>query len=244
MAKLEWKDGDGAWPLTTARLRAIWKKIEADPDARKALDRIDKAGFSISHLEPNDASFKQPTWADYVAAIPVVPNKPSTRRIHRKSSLKKYWPLVRHLRRFAENLNSPFVEMRSFGLRDHPIQSVDSLRQNFLNAASTVEHFLSCDHYVRRRNPQNTLIASLRWEIRYRTGRPHDRELGVLINAAYRAAGYKQGCYIDSTTLDRIEKRDKESRVKATRRTRYRNIAPRPSPRGSTRNRRKPEKGV
>jgi hypothetical protein len=179
MGKMAWTDGEGAQPITTGQLREIWKKIKSNSDAREALGRLNKAGFSISDLEPRDATFKQPSWADYVAAIPLVPNKLSTRRVHRKSSLRKYWPLVRHLRRLAENLNTPFVEMGFWGLRDHPVETADSLRQSFLNAASIVEHFLSWDYYVRHRNPRNTLIASLRWEIRYRTGRPHDGELSV-----------------------------------------------------------------
>ena len=58
-------------------------------------------------------------------------------------------------------------------------------------------------------NPRNSVIATLRWTIRDRTGKPHDRELNVLTDAAFRAAGYKDGYYLDSATLDRIEKRQR-----------------------------------
>jgi hypothetical protein len=107
-----------------------------------------------------------------------------------------------------------------------------------------LEHFLSWDYYVRYLNSRNALIAELRWTIRERTGRPHDRDLNILIDAAFRAAGNKEGCYIDAATLDRIEKRQKESRVKANRRIRSLISAPAPSLERSTRNRRDSRKRV
>ena len=74
----------------------------------------------------------------------------------------------------------------------------------------------------RDRNPRNALIAELRWVIRWRTGSPHDRELTILIDAAFQAAGVKNGFYIEPSALDRIEKREKEGRVKAVSRFRSR----------------------
>ncbi len=70
-------------PFTTEQLCDIWEKIRSNPDAKRALERLDEAGFRISHLKPRDATFKHPSWADYIAAPPLVPNKPSTRRIHK-----------------------------------------------------------------------------------------------------------------------------------------------------------------
>jgi hypothetical protein len=224
-------------PFTTEQLCDIWEKIKADPDARRALDRLDKAGFHISHLMPRDATFKEPTWADYFAALPLLPDKPTTRRIHRKSSLKKYLPLVAHLREFAGNWKAPFVGVRIFSEKDYPLSSLSTLREDLLKAASMVEHFLSWDYSVRLLNPRKALIADLRWTIRARTGRPRDRELSILIDAAFRAAGHKEGCYIDATTLDRIEQRVKEGRVKAHQRTRSLNRDSIPRRRFSTRNR-------
>lgn len=51
----------------------------------------------------------------------------------------------------------------------------------------------------------------------HRTGRPHDRDLKILIDAAFRFAGHGEGFHIESSELDRIEKREMEGRVKATR---------------------------
>jgi|ERR1017187_57993 hypothetical protein len=223
-------------PFTTEQLCDIWEKIKADPDARRALDRLDKAGFRISQLTPRDATFRQPTWADYFAALPLLPDKTTTRRIYQKSRLRKHMPLVHHLREFAENWKAPFVDLRIFAEKDYPLNSLRTLREDLLKAASMVEHFLSWDYSVRLLNARKALIADLRWTIRDRTGRPRDRELSILIDAAFRAAGHKEGFYIDATTLDRIEQRAKEGRVKACQKMRYLNrdsIRPR---RISTRN--------
>ena len=207
--------------LTTERLCDIWKKILSDRRAKAALERLAEAGFPIAHLQPSDATFRRPSWADYIAALPLLPNEPSTRHIHRKATLRKHWPLVRELRRFAAQLNaSPFSEVEISGVRDYPVSKTESLRDDLLKAATTLEHFLFWDYSVRDLNRRDAVIAELRWTIRERTGRPHDRELIVLIDAAFRAAGHKEGCYIGPTALDRIERREKESRVKATRRIR------------------------
>jgi hypothetical protein len=238
------KSSGNAKPLTTAQLCDIWEKICSDADARGALERLARWGFRISHLKPVDATFKQPSWADYIAALPLLPNNPSTRRIHHKISFRKYLPLVRELREIAAEVKMPFVEVTIFGTKDYALRAIRTLPEDLLKAAEMLEHFFSWDYYVRYVNPRNALIAELRWTIRSRTGRPHDRELNVLIDAAFRAAGFKEDCFIDSTTLDRIEKREKESRVKANQRMRHLISVPSPSVSGSTRIRRNSRKRV
>jgi hypothetical protein len=238
-------------PLTTEQLCDIWEKILSDTDGRRALERLDEAGFQISHLKPRDANFKHPSWADYITALPLLPNKPSTRHIHSKIRLRKYRPLVEELRQFAATVNLPFMELTIYGSKDYPNYGKDypnyalsTLRDELLKAATMVEHFLSWDYSVRNLNPRNAVIAELRWTIRQRTGRPHDRELNDLIDSAFRAAGSEEDCYIDSTALDRIEKRELESRTKANKRIRSLMSMSSPSHRHSTRIRRNSRKRV
>ena len=104
-------------PLTTKQLCDIWEKILSDSVGR-GLKRLDEAGFPISHLTPSDATFERPCWADYVAAIPLLLNKPSTRRIHSKIKMRKYRPLVLELRQFAAKVASPFAAVTVPGARD------------------------------------------------------------------------------------------------------------------------------
>jgi len=240
------------WELpTTEQLLDIWEEILSNTDTREALERLGEAGFRISYLKPEDATFGHPTWADYIAAIPLVPNEPSTRQIHHKIRFRKYWPLVQELRQFASKVNVPFVALAIYGTKDYPVPGAKAqpvsgmadLREDLLKAASILEAYLSWDCSLVYLNPRNALIAELRWTIRDRTGRPHDRELNVLIDAAFRACGCNDGYYIDSTALDRIEKRQKESRVKAHRRILSLIRTSSPSPR-STRIRRISRKRV
>jgi hypothetical protein len=253
MKKKASKSSEYTEPLTTERLCDIWEKIRSDAEGRRALERLGEAGFPISHLKPKDATFKDPNWADYVAALPLLPNKPSTRRIHSKISLRKYRPVVEELRQFAATVNLPFMELtiygskdypNFFGSKDYPDYALSTLRDDLLKAAAVLEHFFSWDYSVRNLNPRNAVIAELRYTIRQRTGRPHDRELNDLIGSAFRAAGCNEDCYIDSTALDRIEKRQMESRTKAHKRIRSLMSMSSPSRRHSTRIRRNSRKRV
>jgi hypothetical protein len=213
------KSSEHQEPLTTERLCEIWEKVLSDINARGALERLGHAGFPISHLKPQDATFLHPSWADYICALPLLPNKPPTRRIHDANSSRKYLPLAQDLREFAD-APGPFREVLIFAGTDYPNYPTNrSLREDLLKAASILERYLSWHYCVCYRNPRHALIAELRWTIRDRTGRPHDRELNILFDAAFRAAGY-EGFYMDSTALDRMEKRQKESRVKMMRRMR------------------------
>jgi hypothetical protein len=233
------KSSEPSQPLTTERLCIIWEKILADNGAHKALERLEKAGFPMLHLKPTDATFVQPTWADYICALPLVPSKPSSRRMHYATSSRKYLPLVHELRELA-GAEDRFRELAIFATRDYP----GDLKEDLLKTASMLEQYFSWNYYVRHTNPRHVLIAELRWTIRHRTGKPHDRELNILFDAAFRAAGYKQGYEIDPTALDRIENRQREMRVKATRRLRERMNASAPSVRNSTRIRRNSRKRV
>jgi len=221
---------------TLNQLKAVWSGVLKDPAAREALDQLEKDGFKIRHLSPQDPTFHSSSWADYVAAIPLVPKQPSRSRFHRQASLRKHRPLVTALRDFARQCADPFLEKRPILPADLPSNENPA---DFANrVASLVETFLSWDWYIRERNPRNVLIASLRWEIKSRTRKPHDRELSTIIDAAYRAAGLDE-VNLDNTTLDQIERRETVCRVKATRRLNvYSGVEPN-TKRKSTRNRKK-----
>jgi hypothetical protein len=207
-------------PPPPERVLNVWTTILQDSDARRALKKLSEDGFAISHLTPTDATFKHPSWADYIAAIPFLPNRLSRRRIHVKTRLQKHRPLVGALRKIAQQLNDPFCDVSIQGDKDLSVDEVLRLSKRLNETAEFIEKFLSWDWCTRDRNPRNAVIAELRWQIRWRTGRPHDAELAVLIDAAYRAAGVKSGVFIDATALERIEKREKEGRVKVAGRLR------------------------
>ncbi len=197
---------------TLEQLVAVWRGILADPDAKRALAKLKHDGFAIDHLMPHDLRY--PCWADYFAAIPFLPNRPSSRQVHRGNSLRKHLPLVEVLRQFAARANDPFCEIRVVTGNETLIGGSLEFGDQLGQAADLIQKFISSNWSIRERNPRNTVIALLRWSIRHRTGTPHDAELATLIDAASRAAG-KSGIYLDANTLARIEKLELEGRVKA-----------------------------
>jgi hypothetical protein len=206
--------------LNLKKLQDVWSKILKDRDAKRAMRRLKRDGFGISQRRLQNHTLQHPSWTFYIAAIPLLPNRPSRRRVHSHKVLRKHRSLVGALRQLAKEIDDPFCDVSIQSTIDYRTEKISSLGKRVAETSDFLEQFLSWDWYIRDRNARNALIAELRWNIRERTGRPHDSELGVLIDAAFRAAGVNEGFYIDATTLDRIEKREKEGRVKATRRLR------------------------
>ena len=204
---------------TLSQLNSVWNGVLKDETARAALGELKRDGFNFGHLSPRDPTFHSPSWADYIAAIPLLENQPSQTHFHRRVSLRKHLPLVSALRNFARQFEDPFCE-KTISREDATDLSHEGLPDLANSAASFIEKFLSLDWCIREHNPRNVLIAELRWTIRARTGKPHDRELSTVIDAACRAAGVKELC-LDNSTLDRIEKREKETRVKSFRRLNF-----------------------
>jgi hypothetical protein len=204
------------------KMTDVWQQILRDDDGRRALESLKRAGFPVLHLSPRDPTFRKPCWADYIAGIPLVPYQASRRRMYMKGSSLASSSITRQLRSLSDDLRDPFCDVSIRITKDIPPSNISGVVQQLIETADFIDEFSKWRWTTRHRNPRNALIAELRWTIRHRTGRPHDAELSALIDAAFRAAGVKNGCYIDASVLDRIEKREKESRVKATARFRFR----------------------
>jgi hypothetical protein len=204
--------------LTLDELNAVWRRILDNPEAKKALAKLKRDGFAIDHLMPHGPRY--PCWADYIASIPFLPNRPSRRQIHRGKTLRKHLPLLKALRQFAAQANDPFCEIRVVTKNETLLEGSRNFGNELGQAADLIEKIISSNWSTRERNPRNTVIASLRWTIWHRTGAPHDSELATLIDAARSAAG-KSCIFLDPHTLERIEKREMEGRVKAACRLNY-----------------------
>jgi len=123
---------------------------------------------------------------------------------------------VKVIRNFVVKASDPFCEIRVNAPKViYPGIHPDRIRE-LSTAADLLEEFLSWDWYIRHRNVRNSVIARLRWEIRWKSGAPHDKELGILIYASFRAAGIKEDSYLDTSTLNEMEQRDKGGRKNAT----------------------------
>jgi len=64
------------WPTLDQRI-AVWEKILADPDAKRAFTKLKRDGFAIDHLTPDDSGYL--CWADYIASIPFLSNRATIR---------------------------------------------------------------------------------------------------------------------------------------------------------------------
>ena len=210
--------------LTLKQLKPVWRGILANPEAMEALAKLKKDGFPRKELKLQD--LKHPSWADYVAAIPFLPDRSSRRRIHRGKTLRKHLSLVNLLREFAANASDPFCEIRVETKKEILFEGSRKFGHDLGQAANLIEKLISSNWSVRNKNPRYTVIAQLRWTVRYLTGTPHDSVLATLIDAALGAAG-KKCIFLDSHTLERIENREREGRIKAARRLDY---LSRPSP--------------
>lgn len=198
----------------------VWEKILRNRAASIALKNLKEDGFRISHLRPQDPTFENPNWTDYLAAIPFLPNNRTRRRIRRSKELRRYRPLVRILRESAAQLQNPFCEVLFQGSKRPNDKDLENLAKRLDETAEFLENLLSWDWCIREVNQQNYAIACLRWEIWHRTGRPHDAELSALIYAAFEAAGIETPGNFHAARLERIKKIEEQSRVKATARLR------------------------
>jgi hypothetical protein len=197
---------------TLEQLQAVWQYILADLHARKALEILRQDGFAIDHLTPHDLA--QLNWAAYVALIPFLPDTPTRRRVYRGKELRKHRSLVRVLRVFAAQAREPFCEIRRVKKNQYLHGVSPEFRDQLEKAADLIEDLISSSWSARHRNPRNTVIARLRWEIHYKTGAPHDSELATLIDAAFTGAG-QDPIFLEPQVLERIERRELEGRVKA-----------------------------
>ena len=70
---------------------------------------------------------------------------------------------------------------------------------------------------IAEHNPRQNAIASIRWEIKRRTKKVHDKELADLLDATYRAGGFKEGSYITPESLKKTQTTERETRKAARR---------------------------
>ncbi len=78
------------WEITVQspkleQLRQVWKNACKDRYAQRALGKLKRDGFDITRLSPRDATLRSPTWADYIAALPFLPNRPTRRQLHHRA---------------------------------------------------------------------------------------------------------------------------------------------------------------
>ncbi len=197
-------------------LKRIWQAMRKDKDGARALAILKKHGFDLERI-PVDFH----TWPGMIASIPFLPSRRArSRLLSRPHGLRL---AIRFLRELARPLASPYsrVEARDPRARVIYMGAPDEMNPWRLTETADfpekVLELFSWKWVIAEHNPRQNAIASLRWEIKWRTKKPHDTELADLLDAAFRAGGFKEGFHMEFESLKKTETTERETRKAARR---------------------------
>jgi hypothetical protein len=194
-------------------LSRIWRAIRTDKEGARALAILKKHGFD---LEKKAVEFH--TWPGIIVSIPFLPiRRARSRPLERPYGLRLATRFLRELARClaTANLRVEARDRRTGVIHLGASDEMNPLR--FMEIADFLEKVFSWRWVITEHNPRQNAIASLRWEIKSRTKKPHDTELIDLLDAAFRAAGFKEGFQMQSESLKKTETAERETRKAARR---------------------------
>jgi hypothetical protein len=201
--------------LQHENLNKIWQAIRKDKDGARALAILKKHGFDLERIP---VTFN--TWPGIIVSIPFLPSRRA-----RSWLLSRPYGLrlaIRFLRQLARSLRSPFSRIeasdRAGVIYMQASDEMDPVR--LIKTADFLEKVSSWKWVITEHNPRQNTIAYLRWEIKSRTKEPHDTELADLLDATFRAAGFKEGFHMTFESLKKTETIERETRKAARRKLR------------------------
>lgn len=202
--------------LQRADLDRIWRAVRRDKYGAKALANFKKHGFDLERIPVAVGS-----WPEVIASIPFLPSRRARSRIlSRPDGLRL---TIRFLRELARSVECPYSNVEAWDGRYVYTKASDEINpRRFREAADVLEKLFSKTWVITEHNPPQYAIADLRWEIKSRTKKSHDRELTDLLDAVFRAGGFKQGFQMTFEALKKTEIMERETR-KAARRKLLRN---------------------
>jgi hypothetical protein len=197
--------------LQHEHLYRIWRAIRKDKDGARALAMLKKHGFDLERIP---VGFH--TWPGIIASIPFLPSRRARSRI-----LPRPYGLrltIRFLRELARSVESPYSSVEARDRRFIYTKASDEMKpQRFMETADFLEKVHSKKWVITEHNPCQNAIADLRWEIKWRTKKSHDKELTDLLDAAFRAGGFKEGFHMTLESLRKTETIERETRKAARR---------------------------
>ena len=194
-------------------LNRLWRAIRKDRYGARALATLKKHGFDLERI-----GVEFHTWPGIIASIPYLPDhRARSRLLPRPHGLRL---AIRFLRELSRSLASPYSHVEAYDPRAQVIYMRASDEMNLLRFTKTadfLEKVSSWKWVIAEHNPRQNTIASLRWEIKRRTKKSHDKELADLLDAAFRAGGFKEGSHMTSESLKKTETTERETRKAARR---------------------------
>jgi hypothetical protein len=193
-------------------LNRIWQAIRKDRDGARALATLKKHGFDLEGIPVEFNS-----WPGIIASIPFLPHRRArSRLLPRPYGLRL---AIGFLRQLARSLASPYSRVEASD-RDGVIymQASDEMDPvRLMETADFLERVFSWKWVITEHNPRQNTIAYLRWEIKSRTKKPQDTELATLLDATFRAAGFKEEFRMTFESLKKTETIERETRKAARR---------------------------
>jgi len=187
------------------RTDLIWRKVLADPDAQRALKILERDGIDL----------QRGTWPTRIASIPFLPNRRATTRAIRPPRTSRV--VIRFLDDLLNSFAAPYGRLEAYDPSNHVFHMRPSLEREtpprqIKDAADLLRRVLSLNWAIAEHNPQHNEIATLRWEVRSRTGQPHDTELVDLLHVVFEAAGFKNGFRMEYSALKKILRNETNTR--------------------------------
>jgi len=200
-----------------ADLRRIWRAIQKDKDGARALALLKKDGFDLGRLAPDSYS-----WTGIIASLPFLPNRRARSRVlARPTGLRL---TIRFMRELEQALTNGYSRVEAYhrGKKiTHSLPSPDFPLSSFRQTVEFLEQVTSCKWVVIEHNPLQNKVATLRWATKWRTKKAHDKELHDLIDAGFRAAGFREGFSMEFESFKKVEVAERDTR-QAGRRKLYR----------------------
>jgi hypothetical protein len=196
--------------FTEAELKRRWREIQRDRCGSSALKSIKDAGWDLSAIPLDDH-----TWPAIISAIPSLANRKagSEPQPAPKESAQRIILWLRQVAGAGEE--GCVVEARDPHERTTYMGGAKEIAPARLrDVADAIEDLALRKRWVlTRHNPQQNAIASLRWTVRERCGRPMDDEILDLLDAAFRAAGKESGVPFTVEALKKVETTERKTRV-------------------------------
>jgi hypothetical protein len=191
--------------------KRIWQAIRRDEGGARALAILKKHGFDLERIP-----VQSHTWPGIIVSIPFLPSRRArSRLLERPYGLRL---AIRFLRELARSLESPYSRVEAGDRKSIYMKASDEMKPlRFMETADFLEKVLSKKWVITEHNPRQNAIASLRWEIRWRTKKSHDTVLVDLLDATFRAGGFKEGFRMTVESLKKTETIERETRKAARR---------------------------
>jgi hypothetical protein len=197
-------------------LNRIWQAIRKDRDGARALAILKKHGFDLERIPVEFG-----TWPGMIASIPFLPHRRArSRLLSRPRGLRLAIGFLRELvRSLARSYSRVEARDRAGVIYMQASDEMDPVR--LMETADFLERVFSFRWVITEHNPRQNAIAYLRWEIKSRTKKPHDTELADLLDATFRAGGFKEGFQMQFESLKKTETYERETRKAARRKLRH-----------------------